>query len=550
MRKIRWAAAFLCLILMFAPALSESVPIDDTLRIGDKNERVLELQTRLKALNYYRGPLSGEFGTITQNAVKAVQEAYGMEATGEADTETLDIIFGECYRPLEYGSQGSDVQLLQERLSELGYYSGPVSGNFLNKTKEAVAEFQRDFGMEETGKADVWTLEILYSDIEKPVSTPIPVGAVETEMKYPGKLSYGSTGNSVKALQQRLMDLGFFTYPKTTAGFYRNTQAAVVAFQSFNGLLETGIVDEKTWNAIFNDDTVVASDGIPKPAATPEPVPYHLEVDVNNQVVKVWKYASDTEDYTDLYKCFLCATGTTTYPSAPGTYVLTGRRARWCEFPKWGGGKAQYWVKINDDMAFHSVLYAANDEMSLKVNSLTGLGKRGSHGCVRLTVADARWIYENCREGTVVVIHENGTADPELRAAIQPGALDKSVMLPRTTPAPTVSPVYDGQKLPEGELRNLSENKSGEDVAWLQMKLKEWGYYTGTVTGTYLGGTKNAVKSFQRANGISAEGNVGKATWNVIRALIEAENATPTPIPTPSPVTPMPSATPSPTPAP
>ena len=77
---------------------------------------------------------------------------------------------------------------------------------------------------------------------------------------------------------------------------------------------------------------------------------------MNNQVVKVWKYNTETEDYTDLDRCFLCATGTKSNPSPLGTFTLTGRRARWCEFPKWGGGKAQYWTKINDDIAFHSVL--------------------------------------------------------------------------------------------------------------------------------------------------------------------------------------------------
>ncbi len=542
-------------------AAGESVPIDDTLRSGDKGDAVLQLQTRLRSLYYYTGPLSGEYGNMTQNAVAAVQKAYGLDVTGIADPDTLDLIYGECYRPLKYNDQGDDVKALQERLSELGYYSGSVSGKYLDKTKAGIALFQAEFGMEDSGSADVWTQELLFSDITRPAATPIPTGTSEISLKYNGELKYGTTGERVRLVQQRLMDLGFFTFYKTTTGYYAHTQQAVKDFQSYNGLLVTGTVNEKTWNAIFYDETVVAADGVPKPAATPEPVPYALEVDVNNQVVKVWRYNAETDDYDILDRAFLCSTGTKSNPSELGQFVLTGRRARWCEFPKWGGGKAQYWVRINSDIAFHSVLYSANDEMSLKVSSLNNLGKRGSHGCIRLTVADAKWVYNNCRGGTVVTIHEDAAADPELRAAIQPGSLDKSVMLPKTTPAPTAAPAYDGTKVPDWEITALRKGSSGEAVYWLQMKLKEWGYYTGTVTGTYLDGTANAVKAFQRASGIGVDGTASKFVIQKIYERVIEENATPAPTEVPTPVptqtpevtvpvpasaTPAPSVTPAP----
>ena len=94
----------------------------------------------------------------------------------------------------------------------------------------------------------------------------------------------------------------------------------------------------------------------------------------------------------------------------------------------------------------------------------------------------------------------------------------------------------------------MKKNSSGEDVWWLQAKLKELGYYGGTVTGTYLGGTVDAVKAFQKAVGLKADGIAGAAT---LEKLYEQELATPTPIPTPSPtpeVIATPVATPTPTP--
>ena len=523
----------------------------DTLRQGDTGEAVSQLQTRLKALQYYTGPVSGQYGAQTAKAVRAVQTAYGLEETGEADADTVEIIYGECYRPLQYGDEGEDVKLLQGRLGELGYYTDKASGKYLKNTQAAVKTFQSEFGLEANGKADVETQQTLFAAQARPDPTPTPApGPTPTlgpHQDFPGTLQYGSKSANVQKVQQRLMDLGFFTYYKTTQGYYRHTQEAVKAFQKYNGLEQTGTVDESTWNALFNDETVVASTGVPKPTPEPQPVPYAIEVDVNNQVTKIWKYNAETKDYTDLYKSFLCSTGTKSNPSEVGTFVLTARRARWCYFSKWGGSKAQYWTRINSDIAFHSLIYADYDEMTLKVSSLNNLGSRASHGCIRLTVADAKWIYDNCGAGTVVTIHEDGVSAPELKQAIQPGKLDKSVMLPKTTPAPTQAPAYDGNVIPTFEIRTLSNGKSGEDVYWLQMKLKELGYYQGTVTGTYLGGTQKAVKAFQKANKLSQDGTAGKAVFNALFKMIEEANATPVPTDTVPPTeTPAPTVTPPP----
>lgn len=53
---------------------------------------------------------------------------------------------------------------------------------------------------------------------------------------------------------------------------------------------------------------------------------------------------------------------------------------------------------------------------------------------------------------------------------------------------------------------------SGSEVRQIQTKLKSWGYYNGSVDGIYGTKTVNAVKYFQRKNGLSADGIAGKAT--------------------------------------
>lgn len=58
----------------------------------------------------------------------------------------------------------------------------------------------------------------------------------------------------------------------------------------------------------------------------------------------------------------------------------------------------------------------------------------------------------------------------------------------------------------------LRQGSSGSTVKTMQQKLKNWGYYTGTVDGIFGAKTTAAVKYFQRKNGLAADGIVGKKT--------------------------------------
>ncbi|WP_191399701.1 peptidoglycan-binding protein [Flavonifractor sp. An306] len=60
------------------------------------------------------------------------------------------------------------------------------------------------------------------------------------------------------------------------------------------------------------------------------------------------------------------------------------------------------------------------------------------------------------------------------------------------------------------------QGSTGEQVRIIQSKLKNWGYYDGTVDGIFGSRTAEAVKYFQRKNGLTADGIVGPAT---LRAL-------------------------------
>ena len=56
------------------------------------------------------------------------------------------------------------------------------------------------------------------------------------------------------------------------------------------------------------------------------------------------------------------------------------------------------------------------------------------------------------------------------------------------------------------------KGSTGDVVAQIQTRLKNWGYYFGTVDGVYGSKTEEAVRFFQRRNGLSADGQVGNLT--------------------------------------
>ncbi len=63
----------------------------------------------------------------------------------------------------------------------------------------------------------------------------------------------------------------------------------------------------------------------------------------------------------------------------------------------------------------------------------------------------------------------------------------------------------------------LSKSGStGEEVRKIQTKLKNWGYYNGSVDGVYGWQTENAVRSFQKKNGLKVDGVAGQATLNAM----------------------------------
>lgn len=189
------------------------------------------------------------------------------------------------------GSSGAEVKKIQQRLADLGYYNGAIDGNFGDATEEAYKAFQKAAGLTVDGIAGD-SRNTLYSEDapeapkadttakaeeDKPEEeTTAPTEPATEPTTEAVQYQNGDEGEKITAIQQQLIKLGYFAMEAT--GYYGEYTAQTVAnFQNQNSLDSTGIVDEKTYNALFSDKAVANPDtevvsGEVSPAVSAAPI--------------------------------------------------------------------------------------------------------------------------------------------------------------------------------------------------------------------------------------------------------------------------------------
>ena len=133
---------------------------------------------------------------------------------------------------------------------------------------------------------------------------------------------------------------------------------------------------------------------------------YSIEIIRNENVVIVYNNEK-------VEKTFICSVGKNN--ATPTGNFTTSKGFKWGTLV--GGHYAQYSTRIYKGILFHSVPYIKKDPSTLDWEEYNKLGEPASLGCIRMTVADVKWIFDNIPEGTNVYIHDgklpNGVTKPE-----------------------------------------------------------------------------------------------------------------------------------------
>lgn len=154
-------------------------------------------------------------------------------------------------RTLRRGYTGDDVITVQQRLKELGYYTGSIDGVYGSGSIAAATAFQKNNGLKVDGLTGQSTYAALFSSsaVAAGSSGSSSSGSSSSSGAYV-KLKSGDKGTEVKKLQQALKDLGYNVSADGTYGPI--TVAAVTAFQKLNGLDDDGIAGAKTQTVLYS----------------------------------------------------------------------------------------------------------------------------------------------------------------------------------------------------------------------------------------------------------------------------------------------------------
>ena len=438
-----------------------------TLSYGDSGDAVLKLQRRLRELGYMTANATGMFGTATKSALVDFQKAAGLTADGAAGNATQVALYAAnapakgantISGTLKVGDKGTAVTELQKRLIELGYLTTSATGTYGEATKAAVKEFQQLAGLTADGVAGTATINALFA-------TDAPTKVDTTTLKY------GDKGDSVKALQKRLIELGYLT--ETANGtFGPATKAAVAEFQKAAGITADGVAGSATITALFSASAPRKADGTLKRG------------DRGDAVVTLQKRLRELGYLTD---------------TADGIFGDTTEEAI---------KKFQKAVGLAADGVAGATTQAKLNASNAPENTAVIL-RQGSSGAA----------VKSLQKRLIELGYLGGSADGNFGTGTKSALMDfQSAAGLKVTGVADVDTqeALEASDAPEKGGVTLKQGMSGDAVKRLQNRLIELGYMTGTADGSFGASTKTAVAAFQRKAGLDADGIAGPTTLAVL----------------------------------
>ena len=376
------------------------------------------------------------YSSYTGWAMKDYIQLATIVTATPAPSDTTVTIAPNSYQTLQNGSDGEQVQALQEALIELGFLSGKADGIYGSGTANAVIAFQRKNGYPLTGVADANLQALIFS------GKPLNASGKKTEIKTLPMLEglnvkSSDKGVIVRKIQTQLRAKGYMT-SSVTGTYDSATVTAVKAFQQKNGLKADGICGPATQQLLFGSGMSAAATETPTPAPTPTPLP---------QMVK------------------------------PTTTVRSGSKGNDAKLVQQRLIELKYLTGTADG-AFGTKSVAALKAFQTK-NGLVADGVAGS--------------------GTNAVLFSYTALAADY--------------VPIATPAPaTPTPVPSYAPITKDNVVMIKSGVSGKEVLRLQVRLEELGYYTSSQNSVCGSADVEAIRAFQKKNGLSADGIAGYDT--------------------------------------
>ncbi len=492
-----------------------TTPAASSLKVGSNGSEVRRMQTRLKELGYYKGSVDGDFGTGTEEAVRAFQRQNGLTVDGKAGSYTLDKLYSSSAKRatsavtptprrtatptpratavpdtdvyLETGSTGSKVRTLQTRLIELGWLSGSADGSYGDATAYAVKAFQKKHGLWEDGKAGPDTLTLLYSS--RAARSSSAVASVGDTLRE------GDTGDAVRAMQKRLKTLGYLS-GSADGSYGTATKAAVIAFQTANGLSVDGKAGMTTLNRLYSADakdadSLTTSGGSNTGAGVTVNGYTTLREGDEGDAVKTLQRALKNRGY---YSGSIDGKyGSSTVAAVTAFQQRNGLRVDGTAGP-----------------TTQTALYGTGALDAVDASTL----RPGDTG---IEVRNAQYtLYQlGYYDGTVDGVYGDTTQDAVRAFQIRNGVTPVDGIAGQKT----LQVLYSSKAIPASaavtEYETLRKGDRGNSVVEMQDSLQQLGYLY-DVTGYYDDATVEAVKSFQRRNGLEVDGAAGQETLRVL----------------------------------
>lgn len=126
--------------------------------------------------------------------------------------------------------------------------------------------------------------------------------------------------------------------------------------------------------------------------------PYIVLVSQNNQNMKV--YMRENSGNYKFVRQSKTSTGKPNTPTPNGIFTIKGRGAYFSTNNY--GGRAYNYVQFRENHLFHSILYSSPNVIDQ--STVRKLGSKDSAGCIRLPVADAKWLNNYVSSGSLVII--------------------------------------------------------------------------------------------------------------------------------------------------